>query len=77
MAQRIVRMSIRTVAPMMEFRVKEIMTKVEKDVRLTPGLECIETLVDRHDPNRYLVGAYKHNADSHRAPKRRLTMRAM
>ena len=48
-------MSIRYVAPMMEFRVKEIMNSVEWRIRSTPGLERIETLVDRNDPNRYLV----------------------
>lgn len=40
---------------MMEMRVKELMDAVEKRIRHTPGLERIETLVDRSDPNRYVV----------------------
>ena len=48
-------MSERFVAPMMEFRVKEIMQKVEQDIRGTKGLQRIETLVDRDDPNRHVV----------------------
>jgi len=51
----IIRMSVRHVSPMMEFKVKEIMESVESKIRRTPGLHRIETLVDRHDPNRYLV----------------------
>ena len=54
-AGKIIRMSIRHVTPMMEFRVKEIMSSVESRVRRTAGLQRIETLVDRNDPNRYLV----------------------
>jgi heme-degrading monooxygenase HmoA len=48
-------MSERYVAPMMEFRVKEIMQNVEDVIRGTKGLERIETLVDRNDPNRHIV----------------------
>ena len=55
MSRRIVRMSERYVAPMMEFRVKEIMQKVEDRIRGTKGLERIETLVDKNDPNRHVV----------------------
>ena len=55
MSRRIIRMSERFVAPMMEFRVKEIMQNVEKEIRGTKGLQRIETLVDRNDPNRHIV----------------------
>ena len=55
MARRIIRMSERYVAPMMEFRVKEIMEKVEGQIRGTRGLKRIETLVDKNDPNRHVV----------------------
>jgi heme-degrading monooxygenase HmoA len=55
MSRRIIRMSERFVAPMMEFKVKEIMQKVEKEIRGTKGLQRIETLVDRNDPNRHIV----------------------
>jgi len=55
MSRRIIRMSERYVAPMMEFRVKEIMQKVEHQIRGTRGLVRIETLVDRNDPNRHIV----------------------
>ena len=48
-------MSERYIAPMMEFRVKEIMQKVEEQIRGTKGLERIETLVDKNDPNRHIV----------------------
>jgi len=55
MSRRIIRMSERYVAPMMEIRVHEIMTKVEQQIRGTKGLQRIETLVDRNDPNRHIV----------------------
>jgi len=55
MSRRIIRMSERYVAPMMEFRVKDIMQKVEQEIRGTRGLQRIETLVDRNDPNRHIV----------------------
>jgi heme-degrading monooxygenase HmoA len=55
MSRKIIRVSERFVSPMMEIRVKEIMEKVEKDIRGTKGLERIETLVDRNNPDRHMV----------------------
>ena len=55
MQRRVIRVSERFVAPMMEFRVKEIMDKVERQIRGVSGLQRIETLVDRGDPNRHVV----------------------
>jgi heme-degrading monooxygenase HmoA len=55
MSGRVIRMSQRFVLPMMEFRVQEIMNRAEAKIRAQPGLERVETLVDRNDPNRYVV----------------------
>ena len=40
---------------MNEFRVKELLSSVEARIRSTRGLERIETLVDKDDPNRFVV----------------------
>ena len=52
---RVIRISERSIAPMQEMRVAEIMEGVERQVRGWPGLEKIETRIDDEDLNRYVV----------------------
>ena len=48
-------MSERIIRPEHEFKVKEIMSGVQKDIKKWPGLLSIETLVDTTEPFRYVV----------------------
>lgn len=52
---KIIRISERTIRPENEFKVKEIMTGVEKQVKKWPGLMSVETLVDTEQPHKYVV----------------------
>lgn len=57
MNRTIIRISERYISPMNEFRIKEIMADVEHRMKRknVPGLTRVETLVDRNDPNRFVV----------------------
>lgn len=57
MSKIITRISERYISPMNEFKVKELMQTVEEKLKKhkVKGLYKYETLVDRQDPNRYVV----------------------
>ena len=52
---KVIRISERTIRPENEFKVKEILVGVEKQVKTWPGLLSMETLVDTEKPHKYIV----------------------
>lgn len=53
--KKVIRMSERYVNPLYEYKVREVMQGVEKQIRKQPGLLGIETLVDANEANKYVV----------------------
>jgi len=52
---KVIRISERVIPPLKEVKVKELMTGMEDKMKGWPGLLNIETLIDTHEHERFVV----------------------